>query len=99
MTAGAKSAGAHGESLLDVTGEWGARTNRSPAAESAYTSPAGRRRRGFVARSACEIGDGYELVNSIRLVTIEIYDRLSAEAQLAIATDLLTASEEVWFRS
>ncbi len=55
-------------------------------------------RREFFTRGAEEIGDGYRQVNSARVVTIEVYDRLSIDAQIAIAADLMRANEEVVLR-
>jgi len=49
----------------------------------------------FFARNALDVGPGYEQVNSARVVAIEVYDRLSVDAQVAIAAELVRANEEV----
>jgi hypothetical protein len=51
----------------------------------------------FFARSAQKIGDGYCQVNSARIVTIEVYVGLSVDAQIAIVTDIMRASDEIVF--
>jgi hypothetical protein len=51
-------------------------------------------RREFFARNAEEFSHGYQLVNSARVVAIEVYDRLSADAQVAIIADLMQADEQ-----
>jgi hypothetical protein len=52
-------------------------------------------RREFFDRRAREVGTNYEQVNSVRLVTIEVYDRLAAEAQAAIASDIVCSQDEI----
>jgi hypothetical protein len=52
-------------------------------------------RQEFFARDARESGRGYQQINSTRVVTIEVYDRLSVDAQIAVAEDLMRASDEV----
>jgi hypothetical protein len=52
-------------------------------------------RREFFARRAREVGDGYQQINSARVVTIEVYDDLSVDAQAAIAADVVRAKDEI----
>jgi hypothetical protein len=49
----------------------------------------------FFARRAREVGHGYQQVNSTRVVTIEVYDDLSVDAQAAIAADVVRAKDEI----
>ncbi len=49
----------------------------------------------FFARGAHEVGDGYRQINSARLVTIDVYDRLSIHAQVAILADLVRDNEQL----
>jgi hypothetical protein len=51
-------------------------------------------RRDFFSRDAMDVGDGYQQVNSARVVTSEVLGQLSIDAQTAIAADLMRAVNE-----
>jgi hypothetical protein len=51
-------------------------------------------RREFFERGAHEVSDGYWLVNSARVVAIEVYDRLSIEAQIRVVVDLMQTNAQ-----
>jgi hypothetical protein len=49
----------------------------------------------FFGRLAREVGHAYQQINSARVVTIEVYDALSVDAQAAIAADVVRAKDEI----
>jgi hypothetical protein len=49
----------------------------------------------FFLRSPRKVGGGYEQINSARIVIVEVYSRLSIDAQVAIVSDVMRASEEL----
>jgi hypothetical protein len=53
--------------------------------------------REFFDRRARAIGEGCLHVNSVRVATVEIYSRLSIDAQVAVMVDLMRTTDEVLF--
>jgi hypothetical protein len=51
----------------------------------------------FFLRAPRDVGNGYEQINSARVVTVEVYGRLSVDAQVAILADVMRSNEELTF--